>query len=140
MVRFRDREGCGTLEFVEREKGWKGAEAIDNLKREGYINGAAKPSGQSKKKIVARYDYRDEQGELLFQVCRMEPKDFCQRRPDGNGWTWKVKGVRRVPYRLPELIGTGDRVVCIVEGEKDADRLWAGRSGDHQRRRREQVA
>lgn len=37
---------------------------------------------------------------------------------------WSVKGVKRVPYHLPQLLETGDRVVCIVEGEKDADRLW----------------
>ena len=61
----------------------------------------------------------------MFQVCRLEPKDFRQRRPDGHGgWIWSVKGVRNVPYRLPQLINNGGRVICIVEGEKDADRLW----------------
>jgi hypothetical protein len=57
---------------------------------------------------------------------RFEPKDFRQRRPDGTcGWTWNVKGVRPVPYRLPELIEAlaGDRPVVVVEGEKDADAL-----------------
>ncbi len=34
-----------------------------------------------KPRIVATYDYRDEGGELLFQVVRYEPKDFRQRRP-----------------------------------------------------------
>jgi hypothetical protein len=29
--------------------------------------------------IVAEYDYRDETGDLLFQVVRFEPKDFRQR-------------------------------------------------------------
>ncbi len=37
-------------------------------------------------RIVATYDYRDPAGLLLYQVVRMEPKDFRQRRPDGNGW------------------------------------------------------
>ncbi|MFB3787518.1 MAG: hypothetical protein ACE15F_14235 [bacterium] len=32
---------------------------------------------------VSRYDYLDENGELLIQVCRMNPKRFFQRRPDG---------------------------------------------------------
>jgi len=42
------------------------------------------------------------------------------RRPDGaGGWTWGLGGVRRVPYRLPEIISA--RFVLIVEGEKDAD-------------------
>ena len=80
---------------------------------------------KSKSKIVATYDYHDEQGRLLFQVVRFEPKDFRQRKPDGNGgWTWSVKDVRRVPYRLPELLKVNaDAVVFIAEGEKDCDKL-----------------
>src|SRR5436189_130430 len=53
--------------------------------------------------IVATYDYTDERGTLLYQNVRYEPKDFRMRRPDGTGWTWNVKGVRRVLYRLPDL-------------------------------------
>lgn len=73
--------------------------------------------------IVAEYDYRDESGELLFQTVRYKPKDFKYRKPDGNGdWIWNLQGVRRVPYRLPELIASeGEIYVC--EGEKDVDRL-----------------
>lgn len=75
--------------------------------------------------IEATYDYRDEGGELLYQVVRKVGKQFLQRRPDGaGGWIWKLEGVRRVLYRLPELIDDdGDRPVYIVEGEKDADAL-----------------
>ena len=74
---------------------------------------------------VATYDYRDEQGELLYQVCRMDPKGFRQRRPDGQGgWAWAVKDVRKVLYRLPELL-TAEPTdpVFVAGGEKDADRL-----------------
>jgi putative DNA primase/helicase len=75
-------------------------------------------------KIVGTYDYRDVDGTLLYQVIRKEPKQFLQRRPDGEGgWIWKVaKQVKRVPYRLPDLLARP--VVFVVEGEKDADRLW----------------
>src|SRR5208337_2523575 len=32
---------------------------------------------------------KDEAGHLLFQVCRLKPKSFRQRRPDGQGgWVW----------------------------------------------------
>jgi hypothetical protein len=76
------------------------------------------------RQIVATYDYCGERGELLYQAVRYEPKDFRLRRPDGaGGWTWDLKGVRRVVYRLPEL-AEQQRVVW-VEGEKDADRLWS---------------
>lgn len=74
---------------------------------------------------VATYDYLDEFGKLRFQVVRMEPKTFRQRRPDGlGGWIWNMEGVDRIPYRLPDLINDdSDRPVYIVEGEKDADTL-----------------
>lgn len=70
------------------------------------------------------YDYNDEDGNLLFQVVRKPGKKFRQRRPDGNGgWIWNVKGVRRVLYRLPELLARGNEPVLVPEGEKDVDRL-----------------
>jgi putative DNA primase/helicase len=83
------------------------------------------PAAKNARNPVATYDYRDERGDLLFQVCRFEPKTFRQRRPHSKGgWEWNVKGVRQVPYRLPELIAAPtDCVVFVVEGEKDADRL-----------------
>ena len=74
-------------------------------------------------KIVASYDYRDENGDRIMQVVRMEPKTFRQRQPDGTGWNWSVKGVRTVPYRLPELIAAPGATIYVCEGEKDADRL-----------------
>lgn len=78
-------------------------------------------------RVAASYDYRDETGALLYQSVRLEPKDFRQRKPDGaGGWSYKLNGVRRVPYRLPELLtAPPEELVFIVEGEKDADRLCA---------------
>ncbi len=80
---------------------------------------------KSKSQIVAAYDYRDEHGVVLYQAVRFEPKDFKQRTPDGRGgWIWKLNGVGRVLYRLPEIIGADESsVVFFVEGEKDADCL-----------------
>lgn len=70
------------------------------------------------------YDYRDESGNLLYQVCRYPGKKFLQRRPNrSGGWSWNLRGVRRVLYRLPELVAAPDATVHITEGEKDADRL-----------------
>lgn len=73
--------------------------------------------------IVATYDYTDEQGAPLYQVCRLAPKDFRQRRPDGagpdgaGGWIWRLDDVRRVLFGLP-LLRT-QRVAYVAEGEKD---------------------
>jgi hypothetical protein len=72
--------------------------------------------------IVKTYDYTDPGGKLLYQVCRMKPKSFRQRKPKSkSGWTWNIKGVKRVLYRLPEVITATE--VLIVEGEEDADNL-----------------
>jgi putative DNA primase/helicase len=76
------------------------------------------------RRIVATYDYRDADGTLVYQAVRYEPKDFLQRKPDGaGGWVWKTQGIRKLPYRLPDL--QGKEVAWVVEGEKDADALWA---------------
>lgn len=75
---------------------------------------------------TARYPYTDESGALLYEVLRKLPKRFSQRRPDGNGgWIYNLDGVRRVPYRLPDVIDAvkEDRWVLIVEGEKDVETL-----------------
>ena len=70
-------------------------------------------------KLVATYDYVDENGEPLFQVCRYEPKTFKQRKADGaGGWSWSLNGVRRVPFLLPDVLRADH--VLVVEGEKDA--------------------
>lgn len=78
-----------------------------------------------KKKIVATYNYTNENGDPLYEVVRYNPKDFRQRRPNGKGgWIWNLKGVDRVLYRLQELIqSAGECVVYICEGERDVDRL-----------------
>jgi 5S rRNA maturation endonuclease (ribonuclease M5) len=82
------------------------------------------PSAQNRNgsQLVATYDYTDETGLLLYQVCRFKPKDFRHRRRDYKGrWLWNLNGVRRVLYRLPEVIKA--QTVTIAEGEKDADKL-----------------
>jgi Protein of unknown function (DUF3631) len=81
--------------------------------------------------IVAAYPYVDEHDELLFEVVRFEPKDFRQRRPTGNaiwsnsGWTWDLKGVRRVLYRLPRVVQAVAKgeTIYVVEGEEDVNAL-----------------
>ena len=69
-------------------------------------------------RILAEYDYRNENDELLFQVVRYEPKGFRQRRPDGKGgYIWNLNGVARVLYGLPDVLKA--KSVLVVEGEKD---------------------
>jgi len=75
-----------------------------------------------KKIIVAKYNYTDEAGALVFQVVRYEPKGFSQRRPDGKGgWIYDLKGVTTVPYNLPNI--SKAETIFVVEGEKDVESL-----------------
>ncbi len=86
------------------------------------------PRVEASSRIVAAYDYTDEHGALVYQVVRREPKAFAQRRPDGRGgWAWSLGDVRRVLYRLPEVLAAvaADDTVWIVEGERDADAIAA---------------
>ena len=113
--------GCGAkgsiFDYHMKKYNVSFKEALISLAKEAGLE----PESKSKT-IVAIYDYTDEEGNLLFQVVRYEPKDFRQRRPDGkDGWIYNLKGVRLVPYRLPEVL-SADRVF-VIEGEKDVDRL-----------------
>lgn len=78
---------------------------------------------RDKGKIVVTYDYTDAAGTVLFQVCRMEPKAFSQRVPDGGGWKWGRSryGVAEVLYRLPKVLAAAaaGKAVIVCEGEKD---------------------
>ncbi len=103
--------------YLCRVCGWRG-----HLDNSDYRNN--NQDSKTGKKILATYDYKDELNKLLYQVVRYYPKTFRQRQPDGRGgWIWNLKGVRRILYRLPELMEAPDPVF-IVEGEKDADNLW----------------
>lgn len=147
---FYDHEqidGGGLLAFIVREGEAKThAEAATWLKSNGFLSTTTTPApttsatrsattktspkaktNNSLGAVVARYDYCDENGEILMQVRRYDPKNFRQYSPDAatpNGWKANIKGVRQVPYRLPELLQSSlSQSVYIVEGEKDANRL-----------------
>ena len=82
---------------------------------------------RERRRIAATYPYVDEGGALLMETVRYAsgvPR-FHQRQPDGvGGWIWNITkpAVRRVLYRLPELLGSDD-LVWVCEGEKDVDNL-----------------
>lgn len=76
--------------------------------------------------ITATYDYEDDDGVLVYQKVRFEPKTFRVRRPDGRGgWIWGIGDAPRILYRLREVraaIREG-KTIWVVEGEKDVERL-----------------
>jgi len=79
---------------------------------------------ESASTVSAIYSYEDRFGVLQYQVVRLEPKAFFQRRPDGNGgFVNDLNGVERVPYRLPRILSSTFEVIFVTEGEKDSDTL-----------------
>jgi putative DNA primase/helicase len=76
---------------------------------------------EPKRTIIETYNYTDDAGELLYQVCRTEPKGFFQRRPSGYGGWINRKSPRQVLYRLPEVLEAP--IIFVVEGEKDTETL-----------------
>jgi len=118
--------GCGkkgdVLHFYAKINGLDTKRDFHKILK-GISNDFGIPWQEQKFHIEKTYDYTDEQGNLLFQVVRMEPKDFRQRRPGNNGkpWIWDLKGIKPVLYNLPKLTLINEIIIC--EGEKDADNL-----------------
>ena len=84
----------------------------DELVADGYIE-------------VARYNYNDADGNPVHHVVRLEHPDpdkgkqFVQGTPTG----WGLRDTTPILYNLAAVIASP--WVCVVEGEKDADRLAA---------------
>lgn len=127
---FNDHEANvkgGTLAFLLLYKQLDKAAALAWLVEHKHIDPPTAPNASKPmSKVVATYDYVDQANKLIFQVCRMQPKKFLQRRPgeDGN-WIWNMQNVQRVIYRLPQVIAAiaAGEVIYVVEGEKSADWL-----------------
>ena len=155
------KEGGGVLWAIERQTGRpvEGGDAVEWMRENGYYiedeRPAAPPGGGPRLdpngnwlprrvpdhgRLTATFDYRDEKGELVYQVCRYDwtvdpevnpkghDKTFVQRRPDSSkkhGWNWSTRGVKALPYRLPELLEDAAQGydIFLVEGEKKVDML-----------------
>lgn len=121
--------------------------------RDALVNLGLWPANGTQEKapgrVIAVYNYVDEDGRLLHQTLRFEPKGFAQRAvcPRGGGcpgtthdgkslcyqddegrwWHRSLDGVQTVLYRLPEVLAAaraGQRIY-VVEGEKDVESLRA---------------
>jgi Virulence-associated protein E len=80
------------------------------------------------------YVYRDVAGNVRFRKVRgrRNPKTgkrtFWMERFDGGGWKKGTKGIdTTILYRIDEVVEAikQGRTIAVVEGEKDADNLWA---------------
>ncbi len=121
---FEANEGGGVVDLVRANEGATIMGSIpDILEKKFGIQKQAQVKLQPARFMSAVYDYTDENGEVVYQIRRYEPKTFRQVRPDGNGgWLHNLDGVTPVPYRLHEMLARPEPVF-VVEGEKAADRL-----------------
>jgi AAA domain len=132
------------FEWLE-QRGFKDGNGVSANSRNISFGAAADPlKGVSLKKesskqlrIVQTWIYVNEAGVELFEVCRLEngeigadrkpDKTYRQRHKTAEGYVNNVKGIRQVPYRLPELIEAiaQGKTVFVAEGEKCADAIVA---------------
>lgn len=83
---------------------------------------ASRPESRNhNRQEVAAYPYTDEQGNVLAEKVRYEPKSFAWRTQKGDGKYDYHKPNFVPPYNLPCLHGSP--YVFLVEGEKDVDML-----------------
>jgi putative DNA primase/helicase len=124
------KTGGGPLDLIRREKGINGAEAFDWLRSIG-IGDEPKPTG-ARYTVTGRWIYRDRDGQPVYRVVRRDcpgkPKKFHQERHDPATGSYKgekgcMKGVRLLPYRLPEWVDE-DAPLLIPEGERKVDALF----------------
>lgn len=110
---WRDHEesiGGGVLELIRAYKGISGAEAMQWLEKNGFIEPLDRRDGQPKKqddisipggfpdfmnpKPIAWFDYHDDKGNLAYQVLKFPkdaPRRYQQRRPYKGGWIWGLQ-------------------------------------------------
>jgi hypothetical protein len=79
-------------------------------------------SPRARGEMTNKHIYRDVNGDELYAVRRYEDTTARFYSPTATGkWKAGLNGVKRVPYRLPELVKAD--VVVITEGEKKADEV-----------------
>jgi putative DNA primase/helicase len=103
-----DRASLGLKDADDGGVAWKcnagcdKATVGDALKAKGLLPGRPKAERESRRRIVATYEYRNATGALVLQVVRYAPKIFCQRRPDPDRpgkWIWSVGDIAWPPIR-----------------------------------------
>jgi RecA-family ATPase len=124
----------GVLDLIAHKAGIRDHAAAFRWLEEHGIKQPSNDTGAGAATAPTFYEYADETGEVLFKVERRgkgKAPPFLQHGPDGRGGFHSARGcmqgVRRVLYRLPEVLAADPaEIVFVCEGEKDADRLAKG--------------
>lgn len=110
----------GLLAFLTGVSDTDTAAVIEQAQRLGLTadgNGGngKQPAKTSPQDIIAWYDYRSEEGEILYRKARRANKEFSFYNPNTKKWS---RDDDPVLFNLPAVIKA--KRVCFVEGEKDA--------------------
>jgi DNA primase len=109
--------------FYQKLKGVDFPTAVLELGAEAGLT----DEGPMRQQVVARFNYHDIAGKVLYSKERLEPgrdgrkKEFRFFHYDSNGKRKFGRGTEPVLYRLPNVLGA--RALIIVEGEAKADFL-----------------
>lgn len=129
-ILLKCRAGCP--HHAVREAAGLSPELVDGPKRSHSDKSRPRRTDEIKAwpSFRAMYEYEDENGKPLYAILRQMGDDGRKTmrawRSDGPGmWRAGISGVRRVLYRLPQLIAGIKREerVLVVEGEKDVNSL-----------------
>ena len=129
--RSQSKDDGGRADGGEAERAALGTGELSIKPDDGSGDRPKKKSG-SHGKWVCDYDYTDESGTVIYKACRyVKPdgeKTFMIKRPDPDskfGWSYGLKaaGIKRVPYRLKNVVTASEkhRQIIVVEGEKDVE-------------------
>lgn len=123
---FEENTGGGVIDLIRHKEGAMLKPMPQFLQDTFGINSEMERQLKPKEYLAKAYDYCDEYGSVSYQVQRFEPKRFIQRSYVDGSWKegrGAMDDVMPLPYHLPEIIDSGDRVVFIVEGEKCVEAL-----------------
>lgn len=129
--RSPSKDDAGRDDGGEAERAALGTGELSIKPDDGSGDRPKKKSG-SHGKWVCDYDYTDESGTVIYKACRYVTPDgektFMIKRPDPDskfGWSFGLKaaGIKRVPYRLKNVVTASakHRQIIVVEGEKDVE-------------------
>lgn len=96
------------------------AAAIGLTMKDLFTEDRPREKAREKPRVVATYQYRDADGQLIGEKLRYSDKRFTWRRPAASGWEYK-KPSGAMLYNLPRVLQND--VVFLPEGEKDVDTL-----------------
>ena len=127
--------GCKKAEIL-KHLNWeprhllKGAVEVPDIEPTTFETQQAEQVEDPKFREVERYQYHQPDGSLQFYVIRQEATDSKGKRKkkflqsgiasDGS-LTWRMAGIKRLPYRLPQVLKAIEqqKSILFVEGEKD---------------------